>query len=113
MIFSWTRRESAYRAISMTCSRQQCANLPHTTDTGRCSRNDARVRTIDWQDGHRCVYTISYLRSMCPCAQCRVVREGEQAPGKKSLLTILPGNYATPLSALRAELVGKYALRID
>jgi len=35
------------------------------------------------------------------------------APQKKPLLTILPGNYAKPLSALSAELVGNYALRID
>jgi DUF971 family protein len=34
-------------------------------------------------------------------------------PQKKPLLTILPGNYARPLSAVAAELVGNYALRID
>lgn len=73
---------------------------------------------IDWSDGRQCVYTIEYLRSMCPCAQCRTVREGDPhklqvTPQKKPLLTILPGNYANPLSALSAELVGNYALRID
>ena len=34
-------------------------------------------------------------------------------PTKKPLLTILPGNYAKPLAALSAEMVGNYALRID
>jgi DUF971 family protein len=46
------------------------------------------------------------------------VREGDPhridvVPQKKPLLTILPGNYAKPLAALSAELVGNYALRID
>jgi len=73
---------------------------------------------VDWADGRKCVYTLQYLRSMCPCAQCRGVREGERAaegepPRKKPLLTILPGNYAKPLRAIGAEKVGNYALRID
>ena len=73
---------------------------------------------IDWSDGRKCVYPIDYLRSMCPCAQCRTVREGdphrlEVTPQKKPLLTILPGNYAKPLAAVGAEMVGNYALRID
>jgi len=69
---------------------------------------------IDWQDGKRSVYPIAYLRSLCPCAQCKIVREGEKdTGGKKKLLTILPGNYAKPITAVGAELVGNYALRID
>jgi hypothetical protein len=67
---------------------------------------------------------------MCPCATCREVRKGqppappppeapaaagagEPPPKRKPLLTILPGNYAKPLSAVRAELVGNYALQIE
>jgi DUF971 family protein len=70
---------------------------------------------IDWQDGMRSVYPIAHLRSLCPCAQCKIVRDGEKdaAGKKKSLLTILPGNYAKPIHAMGAELVGNYALRID
>ena len=75
---------------------------------------------IDWSDGRKCVYTVEFLRSMCPCAVCRTVREGKdphalmEAPGaKKPLLTILPGNYAKPLAAVSAKLVGNYALQID
>ena len=66
---------------------------------------------IDWQDGHKSVYRISYLRSMCPCAQCKELR-GQQEQ-KKTMLRVLPGNYSKPLSAVGAELVGNYALRID
>jgi DUF971 family protein len=80
---------------------------------------------IEWRDGHKSKYSIEYLRSMCPCASCKAVRggyEGGHPPAiaavpidqpKRTSLTILPGNYAQPLSALKAELVGNYALRID
>lgn len=80
-------------------------------------KKDASL-TIDWQDGRRGVYSLTMLRSMCPCAQCRTVREGSNphdiAPGpkKKSLLTILPGNYSGELTVVSAELVGNYALKI-
>ena len=66
---------------------------------------------IEWQDGRTCIYPISYLRSRCPCAQCKVAREEQQQ--RKSRLNVLPGNYSQPLSALSAELVGNYAIRID
>jgi DUF971 family protein len=84
--------------------------------------------TVTWQDGRVCTYSISYLRTMCPCASCKTVREGTSggpptqvsAPAapeptkRKSLhLTILPGNYAQPLSAVSAQLVGNYALKIE
>jgi DUF971 family protein len=79
---------------------------------------------IEWRDGVRSTYRIAYLRSMCPCASCKAVRGGYEghAPAigtvapdapKKLSLSILPGNYSQPLSALKAELVGNYALRID
>ena len=84
-------------------------------------KRDEKLEIL-WKDGVRSVYTLSYLRSMCPCATCKMVREGRDPhdisqsaaePRKKPLLTILPGNYAQPLSVLKAELVGNYALRID
>jgi DUF971 family protein len=65
---------------------------------------------ITWADGSTSVYPIGYLRSHCPCASCRMVREQAQP---KSRLNILPGNYSAPLSVLGAEMVGNYALRIN
>ena len=94
------------------------SDTPTATPTRLHLKRTERLE-IDWSDGRKCIYTIEYLRSMCPCAQCRTVREGadphrlEVTSQKKSLLTILPGNYAKPLAALSAELVGNYALRID
>lgn len=85
---------------------------PQTTPKRLNLKRDEKLE-IEWSDGHACLYTIAYLRAMCPCAQCKIVREGEQKAKKKPLLTILPGNYAKPLTAVGAELVGNYALRID
>jgi len=98
---------------------------PQTTPVRLSLKRDEKLE-IDWQDGHRCVYPILYLRSMCPCAQCKLTREagreaaapasGGAAGGKKGgglHLTVLPGNYARPLTAVAAERVGNYAIRID
>lgn len=66
---------------------------------------------IDWQDGLKSTYSLSLLRSMCPCATCKGVRE-EQSK-RKSALNILPGNYSGEIHVVSAELVGNYALRIE
>ena len=98
---------------------------PQTTPIRLSLKRDEKLE-IDWEDGRRSVYPIVYLRSMCPCAQCKITREarpdagagggaaGDTGEKKKSLrLSGLPGNYAAPLSATGAERVGNYALRID
>src|SRR5215217_204687 len=90
----------------------------------RLNLKKAEKLEIEWRDGVRSTYPIAYLRSMCPCASCKAVRGGYEGhppaidtvrpePPKKLSLSILPGNYSQPLSALKAELVGNYALRID
>jgi len=96
------------------------ALTPQTTPVRLNLKKDERLE-IEWQDGLRSVYGISLLRTMCPCATCKVVREerkqsqsaGESPKAHSLSLKILPGNFAAPLSALGAELVGNYALRID
>jgi len=70
-----------------------------------------RQLEIDWQDGRRCVYPLSLLRSLCPCAQCKQQRE-EQAKSH-SRLTILPGNYAGEIRVVDAKMVGNYAIQIE
>lgn len=91
---------------------------PQTTPTKLNLKKDEKLEIV-WQDGHASVYTLSYLRTMCPCASCKMVREGvnphdiAREPKKKPLLTILPGNFAEPLKVEHAELVGNYALRIE
>jgi DUF971 family protein len=66
---------------------------------------------ITWADGTSSRYSLSYLRSMCPCAACKEVRA--ESHQKKSSLNILPGNYAQPLKVEGVERVGNYALRLD
>jgi len=84
---------------------------PETTPVKLNLKKDEHL-TIQWQDGHTCVYTVSYLRTMCPCAQCKNVRETD-AKKPKTSLSILPGNFSNPLTATGAEMVGNYAIRID
>ena len=91
---------------------------PQTTPTRINLKKDEKLE-VEWQDGHRCTYTITYLRSMCPCATCKTVREQNNphdiapTPKKKPLLTILPGNYSRELTVLSAERVGNYAMRLE
>jgi DUF971 family protein len=73
-------------------------------------KRDEQLR-IQWQDGLVSVYSISLLRSMCPCAMCKTIRQEKET--KRPLLQVLPGNYAEPITALSAQLVGNYALQIE
>jgi DUF971 family protein len=68
---------------------------------------------IDWGDGQKSVFSLAYLRRNCPCASCKILREEQAKPSLK--LTILSSSSAGsgPLRALKAELVGNYAIRID
>jgi DUF971 family protein len=83
---------------------------PRTTPLRLDLKKDEKLE-IHWQDGHVSVYSISLLRTMCPCAMCREVRNAPQP--KKSSLTILPGNFAEPITALSAELIGNYAMKFE
>jgi DUF971 family protein len=72
-----------------------------------------RGLTVEWSDGSTSYYSIAYLRRMSPSAEMRQLRE-EQASNP---LTVLPASAAKaasggPLTALGAERVGNYAIRI-
>ncbi len=73
---------------------------------------------IQWSDGLHSVYPVSMLRSMCPCAMCKLVRDGTDPhdispkPRGKPLLTILPGNYSDKITVTAAEMVGNYAIKL-
>lgn len=70
-----------------------------------------RGLTIEWADGSTSYYSISYLRHMSPSAEMRELR----AEMERNPLTVLPAKMGAargPLTALGAELVGNYALRI-
>jgi len=64
----------------------------------------AGLVTIDWEDGHRSVYTASLLRWACPCALCR----GEWGrPGRLASLATLPDD---ELRLMDMYSVGSYAV---
>lgn len=61
---------------------------------------------IEWEGGHRSVYTGEQLRWACPCAECR----GEAgAPGRLSRVKTLD---PAELRIQDVSLVGQYALQI-
>jgi DUF971 family protein len=64
----------------------------------------AGTLTIDWEDGHRSVYTARQLRWACPCAVCS---------GKWGRSGVLGSQPSLPLDELQlvdVSLVGCYAL---
>ena len=70
-----------------------------------------RGLTVEWSDGATSYYSIAYLRKMSPSAEMRELRTQMAS----NPLTVLPSNFASqkgPLTALSAELVGNYAIKI-
>lgn len=69
-----------------------------------------RGLTVEWADGTTSYYSIAYLRRMSPSAEQRELRR-EMASNP---LTILPSSAGRggPLTALSAEMVGNYAIKI-
>ena len=62
---------------------------------------------IDWNDGHRSVYTWQHLRNNCSCAGCREERVQPPDPFR-----ILKSNELVPLKPLSLAPVGHYAYKI-
>jgi len=69
-----------------------------------------RGLTVTWADGRKSFYPIEHLRQMSPSAEARELR----TQMAKNPLAILPASVANsgPVTALGADLVGNYALRI-
>ncbi|MCA9286434.1 MAG: DUF971 domain-containing protein [Phycisphaerales bacterium] len=70
-----------------------------------------RGLSVEWSDGGKSFYPIAHLRRYSPSADARSLRE-QMATNP---LTVLPASATAghgPLTAVDAELVGHYALRI-
>jgi len=67
-----------------------------------------RGLTVQWGDGSESFYPVAYLRRMSPSADARQIREDIA----HNPLAIVPASGTAPLTALEAELVGNYAVRI-
>ena len=69
----------------------------------------AKGLTVEWSDGQRDFFPIALLRRLSPSADAKALRERMAS----NPLTVLPrGATDGPLTALGAELVGRYAIRI-
>ncbi len=70
---------------------------------------------IIWADGHESIYPARYLRAHCPCASCNEKRlrasKGPGTGGGISLPVVGAEEPAGPLSIVRDEPMGRYAVR--
>lgn len=69
---------------------------------------------IDWKDGHRSDYGLTYLRDKCPCATCTGAhgtppRQPEAETASNSPFPM----FKAALKMLAVEPVGNYAIRIN
>lgn len=69
-----------------------------------------RGLTVQWADGTTSYYSVAYLRRHSPSAEARELR----AEMARNPLAVLPASASAggALTALGAELIGNYALRI-
>jgi DUF971 family protein len=63
---------------------------------------------IQWNDGHRSVYTWQHLRNSCPCAGCREERIQPLDPFR-----ILKPSELAPLKPVSLAPVGYYGYKIN
>ena len=72
---------------------------------------------IEWKDAHVSWYPYSYLRQMCPCAECAIIRHrgqdihslfSPQGDGDVTLIEV-----TADIQPLDIQLVGRYALQFS
>ncbi len=71
-----------------------------------------RGLTVHWTSGKKSFYPVAYLRRMSPSAEVRALRE-EMASNPLAVIPAAKALADGPLTALGAELVGNYAIRIS
>jgi DUF971 family protein len=88
------------------------------TDPEHIAISKSKGIRIDWKDGHRSEYGLTYLRDKCPCAACTGAhgtpprpespRQGAQPEASNPFQMYKPA-----LKMLAVEPVGNYAIRIN
>ena len=74
------------------------------------SKEGTERLVIQWNDGHRSVYTWKHLRDHCPCASCR--EEHEKPPDPFRILSAKDLTPRPPLAPTAMTPVGHYAYKI-
>lgn len=76
------------------------------------SRHSPEVEIV-WDDGHRSLYPVGYLRDICPCATCRETPEGSLASSSKQNRRSLPMFKIEKYTIAEMNFVGNYALGVN
>ncbi len=72
---------------------------------------------VEWKDGHVSWYPYVYLRQMCPCAECAIIRHKGRdvhslfAPQGDGDITLI--EVSDDIQPLDIQLVGRYALQFS
>ena len=81
------------------------------TDPEHIAISKSKGIKIDWKDGHRSEYGLTYLRDKCPCASCT---GAHGTPPRQPEADSGPFQMFKPtLKMLGVEPVGNYAIRIN
>ena len=84
--------------------------MSYSTDPEHIAISKSKGIKIDWKDGHRSEYGLTYLRDKCPCAGCT----GAHGTPPRQPETGNPFQlYQPTLKMLGVEPVGNYAIRIN
>jgi DUF971 family protein len=84
--------------------------MPFSTDPEHIAISKSKGVKIDWKDGHRSEYSLTYLRDKCPCAQCT---GAHGTPPRQPESNNPFQMYKPSLKMLDVEPVGSYAIRIN
>jgi len=83
--------------------------MPVHTDPEKIAISKSKGITIEWKDGHKSEYGLTYLRDKCPCATCT----GAHGTPPRQPESANPFQMYKPKLKIDAvEPVGNYALRI-
>jgi len=84
--------------------------MPYSTDPEHIAISKSKGIKIDWKDGHRSEYGLTYLRDKCPCAGCT----GAHGTSPRPAETGNPFQMFKPaMKMLGVEPIGNYAIRIN
>lgn len=105
----WRTIALGLSGVDSTAADRPARRLALMDSPAHLDLDKARGLTVRWADGSASFYPIALLRRLSPSAEQReLIKEMERNP-----LTVLPdAGGSGPLTAIDAQLVGNYALRI-
>ena len=91
--------------------------MRNDTKSPKLLKKHPKAFQIEWKDGHSSWYPYTYLRQMCPCAECAIIRHkgrdvhslfSPQGDGDITLIEV-----SDDIQPLDIQLVGRYALQFS